>query len=95
MPAAILFQQVFHVFKKLHMPTLVTGDGNTLYIFFNSGFYYFFDRTVMTQMNNFRPFTLHNAAHDVDSGIMTIKQGGGCDDPYVINRGITHKPASL
>jgi hypothetical protein len=73
MAATILLQQVFHVFEKFHVPALIAGNGNTLRIFFNGGFNNFVYTTVMTEMNNFGAFALHNAAHDVDSGIVAIE----------------------
>ena len=90
MPASILLQKIFHVFEKLYMTTLVTGNSNCLRIFFNCGFYYFFYTTVMTQMNNFCAFTLHNSAHNINGSIMTIKKTGGSNNTNFICRSITH-----
>src|SRR5687768_14506606 len=95
MSTAVLFQQIFHVFKKFHMSTLVTGYSNALHIFLNSRFYNFFYRPVMTQVNNFSALALHDTAHNINGSIMTIKQGSGGDDSYFINRGITHKSSSI
>src|SRR5678816_179927 len=64
MPATIFLEEVFHVFEKFHMPALVTGDGNSLDVFFNRGFHDFPYATVMTQVDDLGAFALHNAAHD-------------------------------
>ena len=48
MPATIFIQQVFHVFEKFHVATLVTGNSNSLHIFFNCRFHNFF---LLAQMN--------------------------------------------
>src|SRR5687767_14357690 len=90
MTTAILFQQVLHIFKELHVPTLVGGNGNPLHVFFNSCFHYFLDRTIMTEVNDLRALALHDPAHDVDSGIVTVKKRSGSYDPDFINRYIRH-----
>src|SRR6186997_296380 len=95
MTASVLFQEILHVFKKFHMSTLVTGDCNALHIFLNSCFNNFLYRAVVTQMDNFHSLALHNPAHDVNSSIMTIKQGSCCDNSYFINQGNTHKSAII
>ena len=73
MTAAVLVQQVFHVFKKLHMAALVTGDSYTLRIFFNCTFHNFGYAAVMTQVNDFSTFALQYPPHDVDCCIVAIE----------------------
>src|SRR5687768_1829669 len=80
MTTLIFFQEVFHVFKKLHMPALVTGNRYCLCIFFNRGFYNFLHRTVMAQVDDLRSFALHDAAHNINSGVMPVKQA--CSGHY-------------
>jgi hypothetical protein len=91
MPAAILHQQVLHIFKKFNMSTLVTGNGYSLYIFLNSGLNDLFYRAVMSQVNDLSAFALHDAPHDIDRGIMPVEQGGSGNDPDFICGAITHK----
>ena len=91
MPTTIFIQQIFHVFKKLHMTSLVAGDGNTLYIFLNSTFNYIGHAPVMTQVYNFGAFALENTAHDIDGCIMPIEQGCRSNDPYFIISFETHE----
>src|SRR5436190_20085266 len=82
--ATIFIQQIFHVPEEFHMTTLVTGDSNTLYIFFNSSFHYFFYTPVVPQMNDFNSFALHNTSHNIDGSIMAIKKRCCCYNPYFI-----------
>src|SRR5690606_33439454 len=58
MPAAVFIQQVFHVFKKFNMASLVTGDSNAMRIFFNSTFHNFSYRPVMSEVNDLCTLTL-------------------------------------
>ena len=61
------------------MSTLIRGDGNALYIFLNRGGYNFLCGTVVSKMYNFSTGALHDTAHDIDCGIVAIKQRGGGD----------------
>src|SRR5882724_4210189 len=95
MSAAIIIKKVFHVFKKFYMSTLVAGDGNALRIFLNCTFYNFCYRTVMTEMNDLSPFGLHNATHNINSGIMPIEKGCGGNDPDFVDRILIHSLQAL
>ena len=77
MPAAPFFQQVFHVFEKLKMASLVTGNCNTLNILLNGTFHYLLHTAVMSQVNDFYSFGLKDSAHDVDRCIMPVEKTGG------------------
>ena len=68
----------------------ITGNGNALYIFFNSRFHNFFYRTVVAEMNNFGSFALHDPAHYINGSIMSVKKTGSCNDSYFIGRCVTH-----
>src|SRR5687768_17271864 len=81
-PAAVVVEQVFHVFEKFNMPPPVGSDGNTMNIFLNGTFYYFPYTSVMAQMNDLRTFALQDAPHDIDGGVMSIEQGGSGNDSY-------------
>jgi hypothetical protein len=83
-------EQIFHVFKKLHVPTLVAGDGDALYIFFNGTFHDLGHTAVMPQVNDLGALALQNAAHDIDGCIVPIEQGGCRYDPYFMFRCKTH-----
>ena len=63
------------------MTALVTCDGNTMCIFFNSTFHYFSHRTVMTEVNDLSSFALQYAAHNIDGRIMPVKQAGSSNYP--------------
>jgi len=71
-----LFQQVFHVFKILHVAALVTGNGNALRVFFNSGFYNFLNAAVMPQVDDLGSLLLQDTAHDIDGGVVSVKETG-------------------
>ena len=45
----------------------------------------------MAKMDNLGTFALHNAAHNVNGCIMTIKQAGRRNNTNLIGRSITHK----
>src|SRR5690606_39030401 len=81
MPAARVTEKIFQVAEKLQMPTLVRGDGDGMGVFFNGAFYYFVDAPVMPQVDDLRAFGLEDPAHDIDGGIMAVKEGRGRDDP--------------
>ena len=66
------------------MPALVTGNGNTLYIFFNGTFYNFCYTPIVTEMDDFGSLALQNPAHDIDGSIMTIKQSCSGNNPYFL-----------
>ena len=85
MTATIFIQQVFHVFKKLHMAALVTGNCNALHIFFNSTFNNFCNTSVMTKMNYFCAFALHYPAHNIYCRIMPVKQRSRRNYPNIIS----------
>jgi hypothetical protein len=76
MATAILIQQIFHVFEKFYMASLVTGNSDALYIFFNGTLYYFGYTAVVPEVNDFCTLALQDAAHDVDGRIVAIEQRG-------------------
>jgi hypothetical protein len=71
--ATILFQQVFHVLKKLEMATLVTCNSNAICIFFYRTFYNFMHAPVVAKMNYLSAFALHNPPHNIDGSIVPVK----------------------
>lgn len=90
MAAAVLVQQVLHVFEEFQVAALVRGDGNALYVFFDSAFDDLGYRPVMPQVNDFRPLRLQDPPHDIDRRIVPVKKGCGRDEAYFVNRGIAH-----
>ena len=66
------------------MTALVGADRNALHIFLQSGCHHFVDRAVVTQVNHFGAHALQNAAHDVDGGIVAIKQAGCRDKAHFV-----------
>src|SRR5688572_732020 len=73
MSTSILVQQVFHVFEKLEVPALVRSNSNCMHVFFNCRFYNFVNTSIMSKVNNFRPFALQNAPHKVSCSMMPAK----------------------
>jgi hypothetical protein len=90
MPAAVLVQQVLHVFEKFQVAALVGRDGDALYIFFDGALHDLGYRPVMSQVNDLRAFRLQQAPHDIDRGVMTIEKGGGGNEADFMDRGIAH-----
>ncbi len=84
MAAVFFFQHVVHVLEKFHVAALVRGDGNGLYVFLNGGVDDFVYRAVVSEMNDFGSGGLNNTAHDVDGGIVAIKQRSGGNDTDMV-----------
>ncbi len=67
------------------MPALVAGNGNAVCIFLNSTFHNFVYAAVMAQVNDLGPLALQNTTHNINGGIVPVKQGGGSNNPYFIH----------
>ena len=79
-PGPALIEQVLHVFKVLHVASLVGGHGDGLRVFLNGTIHHLIDRTVMAEVNDLASRALQDAPHDVDGGIVAVEEGGGGDD---------------
>src|ERR1051326_2779801 len=77
MSAACLLQQIIHVFEKFHVTALVRSDGNCLRVFLDGAVNNLFHAAVMSKVNYLCTACLNNSAHDVDSGIVPVKQRSG------------------
>ena len=66
------------------MPALVGAQRNALRVFLQGGAHHLIDRTVVAQVNHLRAHALQDATHDVDSGVMPVKQTGRCDKPHLV-----------
>ena len=82
--ATTLAQQVDHVFEVFNMSTLVGADGDALHVFLQSRSHDFIDRTVVPQMDDLSAHALQDAAHDVDGGIVSVKQTRGGDEAHFL-----------
>src|SRR4029079_11537821 len=84
--ASIFIEKVFHVFEKLYMPALVTGNSNALDIFFNGRFNNFPYTPVVAKVNDLGALTLKYATHNINGSIMSIEKRSCCydTDPIVI-----------
>ena len=81
---SFFFEQVEHVFEILHMSPLIGGHRNGLSIFLNGTIYNLLHRTVMSQVNNFTTRGLDNPSHNIDSGIVAIKEGSRSYNAYFV-----------
>ena len=84
MPRSSLLKQVMYVFKKLHMPPLVGSDRNGLHILLNRTVYNLLRGAVVPQVNHLNTSGLNDSAHDIDRGIVPIKEGGRRDHADVV-----------
>ena len=82
----LFVEQIVHVFEILIVPPLVRGDGNALDIFLDGRIDNFLDRAVVAQMDDLGARTLHDAAHDVDGGIVPIKKRSRRDKAHFMCR---------
>ena len=73
-------QQVDHVFEKFDVAALIGGDGDALGVFLQGGVDDFLHRAVMAEMDDLHAGGLEDAAHDVDGGIVAVKERGGGDE---------------
>ena len=76
---AALFQQVDHVAEVLVVPALVAGDCYGIGVFLDRRADNIHHAAVVAQVNHLGALRLDQAAHDVDGGIVAIKQAGSGD----------------
>ena len=74
MTTTIFLQHVVHVFEKLIVPALITGNRNRLCIFLNGAVHNFFHASVVTQVNHLCTARLNNAAHNIYRSIVPIEK---------------------
>ena len=79
-PCAPLVQQVLHVFEVLHVPALVGGHGDGLGVFLNGRGDHLVHAAVVPQVDDLTSGFLHDPPHDVDGGVVAVKQARGGDD---------------
>ena len=75
-----LLEHVDHVLEVLDVTTLVGGQRDGIGIFLQGRADDFLDGAVVAEMDHFGTLRLDQAAHDVDSGVVSIKQAGGGDE---------------
>ena len=68
------------------MAALVRADGDALHVFLQRGGDDFVDRAVMAQVNHLGAHALQNTSHDVDGGVMPVKQTGCRDKAHLVFR---------
>ncbi len=87
--AAAFAQQLDHVLEVLDMAALIGADRDALHILLQRGGHHLIDRTVVAEVDHFRPHALQDATHDVDGGVMAVEQAGGGDKTHLVGRAIT------
>jgi hypothetical protein len=78
---------------------LITRDGDALHVLLDGAIHDFQHRAVVAKVDDLRPAALHDAAHDVDGGIVPIEQTGGGDEADfvlgLVGRGLLHGGGGL
>ena len=72
--SATLAQQVDHVLEELDVPTLIGGNGDGVGVFLDGCAHDVQHAAVVAEVDDFRALRLDQAAHDVDGGVMAVKQ---------------------
>ena len=76
MAATTLFEQVMHVLEIFYVPALVGGHCYGVGIFLDGAIYHVLHTAIVAEVYDFHTAGLHDPAHDIDSSIMTVEQGG-------------------
>ncbi len=84
--AAVLAQQVHHVFEELDVAALIGSDRHALHVLLQGGVDDLLHRAVVAEMNDLGPRRLQHPAHDIDGGIVTVEQRGGGHEPDLVHR---------
>ena len=91
---ALFAEQVVHVLEKFVMPALVGGDGDALHVFLDGRIDDLAHRAVVAEVDDLGAGALHDAAHDVDGGVVAVEKGGGRHEADLIlglvGRGCLH-----
>lgn len=69
-----LCEELDQILEVLDVAALIRADGNTLHVLLHTGCYNLFNRTVMAEMDDLDALTLQDSSHDVDGGVVSIKQ---------------------
>ncbi|MNS70339.1 hypothetical protein D3C72_1036810 [compost metagenome] len=84
--AAVLAQQIDHVFEVFDVPALIAGDGDALGILLQRGGHHLVHGAVVAQVDHLAAVGLEDAPHDVDRGVMAVEQRGGSYKPHLVGR---------
>ena len=88
MPCSRLAQHVDHVLEVFDVSALIGRHGNTVHVFLKRCINHFFYAAIVAEVNNFATAALNDAPHDVDGGIMPVKQARRCDKTNLVFRPI-------
>ena len=78
------FEQFHHVAEVLVVPALIRADGDALRIFLQGCGDHLVHRAVVAQVDDFSPHALQDAPHDVDGGVVAVKQRSGGDKTHLV-----------
>ena len=73
MPASPFVQEIVHVFKELHMASLVGGYCHRMSIFLDGTINDLLHGPVVSEMDHLRPAGLQDTAHDINGCIVAVK----------------------
>ena len=85
-PAAVGLEQIHHVLEEFDVTALVGGNGDALHIFLQSGIDNLLHRAVMAKVNHLGAGRLHDPPHDIDRGIMAVKQRRRSNEAQLVLR---------
>jgi hypothetical protein len=91
MLAPCLIQEFSNVGKILDVTALVGGEGNGVCVLLNGTINHGLRRLIVAKVNHFCSRGLNQATHDVDGGIVAVKQRGCGDDTDWTSRGLEHR----
>ena len=86
--AAPRFEQVDHVLEVLDVTALVGADGDALCVFLERCGDHFLHTAVAPKMNHLRTHADDDTSHDVDGGIVPVKQAGRRHKTYFVGRAV-------
>ena len=79
-----LSQHVDHVLEILDVSALIRGHCDAVRVFLEGCVDNLFHAAVMPEVNHLAAAALNDAAHDVDSGVVPIKQTSGSDESNLV-----------
>ncbi len=75
--AIALLEQIVDILEKFVVSTLIGGNGNALHVLLDGSLDDLQGRAVVPHVDDLCSTALHDAPHDVDGGIVPVKQGRG------------------
>jgi len=92
---ALRGEQIDHVLEKLDMAALIRRDRDAMRVFLERAVHDLLHRAVVSQMDHLAAHGLQDATHDVDRGVVAVKQRGGGNEPHLVGRAILREPGTF